>query len=227
MHNVYRPRADHFQVCCRCHGGCAWEVFGPAGFLESWSANPRTVATFFRFAANVGSSITLGVHHVQSHTQSARHRPNRQPPLNRRHQSHSSHTSLHVHRQPRAGRRNPPGSRLRIAGLGQCHDHRPGRSSGRTEPQLPARHRASHHAGRTGGEPDAGSIYGVELDKEGDDMSPSCIFHWDWLDKNYIWPLSILISSSRLDNVSRMATPSCSRGMFLALNLIQSLWLLS
>ena len=146
MHNVYRPRADHFQVCCPCHGGCAWEVFGPAGFLESWSASPRTVAT---------------------------------------------------------------------------------RSSGRAEPQLPARHRASHHAGRTGGEPDAGSIYGVELDKEGDDMSPSCIFHWDWLDKNYIWPLSILISSSRLDSVSRMVTPSCSRGMSPTLDVILSLWLLS
>ncbi|MPQ67241.1 hypothetical protein GC387_11455 [Pseudomonas sp. MWU12-2323] len=27
------------------YGGCAWGAFGRAGFLESRSANPRTVAT--------------------------------------------------------------------------------------------------------------------------------------------------------------------------------------
>lgn len=26
------------------YGGCAWGTFGCAGFLDAWSANPRTVA---------------------------------------------------------------------------------------------------------------------------------------------------------------------------------------
>jgi len=44
------------------YGGCAWETFGSAGYLSSRSANPRTAATLIRFAANRGSSSTIGAH---------------------------------------------------------------------------------------------------------------------------------------------------------------------
>lgn len=60
-----RTSADHtagafFVPAAPSYGGCAWETFGSAGFLESRSANLRTAATLFRFAANRGSSSTLG-----------------------------------------------------------------------------------------------------------------------------------------------------------------------
>ncbi|MGV8860837.1 MAG: hypothetical protein ACOH2O_13435 [Pseudomonas sp.] len=42
------------------YGGCAWEIFGSAGFLDSRSANPRTAATLIRLAANRGSSSNQG-----------------------------------------------------------------------------------------------------------------------------------------------------------------------
>lgn len=38
------------------YGGCAWETFGSAGFLDSRFANPRTAATSIRLATNGGSS---------------------------------------------------------------------------------------------------------------------------------------------------------------------------
>ena len=43
------------------YGGCAWETFGSAGFLECRSANPRTVAPIRCFAAAGDDSTTLGV----------------------------------------------------------------------------------------------------------------------------------------------------------------------
>jgi len=60
-----RTGADHtagafFVPAAPSYGGCAWETFGSAGFLESRSANLRTAATLIRFAANRGSSSTLG-----------------------------------------------------------------------------------------------------------------------------------------------------------------------
>lgn len=42
------------------YGGCAWDTFGCAGFLDSRSANPRTATTPIRFAANGGSSPNQG-----------------------------------------------------------------------------------------------------------------------------------------------------------------------
>jgi len=49
-----------FVPAVTCYGGCAWEDFGPAGILLPRSANPRTVATLIRFAANRGSSPAKG-----------------------------------------------------------------------------------------------------------------------------------------------------------------------
>lgn len=43
-----------------CFGGCARDAFGRAGFLESRSANPRTVTAIPRLAASGGDSLTLG-----------------------------------------------------------------------------------------------------------------------------------------------------------------------
>ena len=54
------------------YGGCAWETFGSAGFLTSRSANPRTAATLIRFAANRGSSSTLGALPMNAPNPSAR-----------------------------------------------------------------------------------------------------------------------------------------------------------
>ena len=42
------------------YGGCAWETFGSAGFLDSRFANPRTAATHYRLATNSGSSSNQG-----------------------------------------------------------------------------------------------------------------------------------------------------------------------
>lgn len=61
------PTAGAFFVpAVSCYGGCAWEAFGLAGCLESRSANPRTAATLIRFAANRGSSNTLGAPPMQT-----------------------------------------------------------------------------------------------------------------------------------------------------------------
>lgn len=43
------------------YGGRVWEASRPAGFLDSRSANPHTVATLIRLAANCGSSSNQGV----------------------------------------------------------------------------------------------------------------------------------------------------------------------
>lgn len=59
--SAHHPKAGAFFVpAVSCYGGCAWDTFGCAGCLESRSANPRTAATLIRFAANRGSSSTLG-----------------------------------------------------------------------------------------------------------------------------------------------------------------------
>ena len=42
------------------YGGCAWETFGSAGFLDSRFANLRTAATRNRLATISGSSSNLG-----------------------------------------------------------------------------------------------------------------------------------------------------------------------
>ncbi|MNJ55077.1 hypothetical protein D3C77_505510 [compost metagenome] len=43
------------------YGGCAWETFGSAGFLDSRFANPRTATTLNRLATVRGSSSNQGV----------------------------------------------------------------------------------------------------------------------------------------------------------------------
>lgn len=59
--SVHVPKTDAFFVPeFSRYGGCTWDTFGCAGFLESRSANPRTAATLIRFAAKRGSSSTLG-----------------------------------------------------------------------------------------------------------------------------------------------------------------------
>ena len=59
--SVHIPKTDAFFVPeFSRYGGCTWDTFGCAGFLESRSANPRTAATLIRFAAKRGSSSTLG-----------------------------------------------------------------------------------------------------------------------------------------------------------------------
>lgn len=64
--SVHIPKTDAFFVPeFSRYGGCAWDTFGCAGFLESRSANPRTAATQIRFAAKRGSSSTLGVSPMQ------------------------------------------------------------------------------------------------------------------------------------------------------------------
>lgn len=45
-----------FSPAMSIYGGCAWGTFGCAGCLTVRSANPRTAATFFRFAAEGGGS---------------------------------------------------------------------------------------------------------------------------------------------------------------------------
>lgn len=51
------PIAGAFFVpACPVYGGCAWETFGSAGFLDSRFANPRTAATLNRLATVGGSS---------------------------------------------------------------------------------------------------------------------------------------------------------------------------
>lgn len=47
------------------YGGCAWEAFGPAGFLLPRSTNPRTAATLIRLVANGGSSPAKGALHAR------------------------------------------------------------------------------------------------------------------------------------------------------------------
>ena len=47
------------------YGGCAWEAFGPAGFLLPRSTNPRTAATLIRLVANGGSSPAKGAPHAR------------------------------------------------------------------------------------------------------------------------------------------------------------------
>ena len=42
---VFRSVGAFFAFAVLCYGGCAGGTFGCAGFLDSWSANPRTVAT--------------------------------------------------------------------------------------------------------------------------------------------------------------------------------------
>ena len=49
-----------FFVPAMRYGGCAWDAFGRAGFLESRSANPRTVAPIRCLAASGDDSTTLG-----------------------------------------------------------------------------------------------------------------------------------------------------------------------
>jgi len=39
------------------HGGCAWGIFGCAGFLHFRSVNPRTAATHSCLTAGGGSSL--------------------------------------------------------------------------------------------------------------------------------------------------------------------------
>ncbi|MNJ33531.1 hypothetical protein D3C77_282180 [compost metagenome] len=49
-----------FMPAYSFYGGCAWGAFERAGFLTSRSANLRTAATQFCFAAGSGGSSTLG-----------------------------------------------------------------------------------------------------------------------------------------------------------------------
>lgn len=49
-----------FMSAISFYGGCAWGAFERAGFLTSRSANLRTAATQFCFAAGSGGSSTLG-----------------------------------------------------------------------------------------------------------------------------------------------------------------------
>lgn len=49
-----------FMPAISFYGGCAWGAFERAGFLTSRSANLRTAATQFCFAAGSGGSSTLG-----------------------------------------------------------------------------------------------------------------------------------------------------------------------
>ncbi len=49
-----------FMAAISLYGGCAWGALERAGFLTSRSANPRTAATQFCFAAGSGGSSTLG-----------------------------------------------------------------------------------------------------------------------------------------------------------------------
>ncbi len=49
-----------FMAAISLYGGCAWGAFERAGFLTSRSANLRTAATQFCFAAGSGGSSTLG-----------------------------------------------------------------------------------------------------------------------------------------------------------------------
>lgn len=65
--SVHVPKTDAFFVPeFSRYGGCAWDTFGCAGFLLSRSANPRTATTLIRFAANRGSSSTMGASPMQS-----------------------------------------------------------------------------------------------------------------------------------------------------------------
>lgn len=53
--------AGAFFVPVMClYGGCAWETFGSAGFLDSRFANLRTVTTYL-FGDRRGDSSNLGV----------------------------------------------------------------------------------------------------------------------------------------------------------------------
>lgn len=49
-----------FMAAISFYGGCAWGALERAGFLTSRSANLRTAATQFCFAAGSGGSSTLG-----------------------------------------------------------------------------------------------------------------------------------------------------------------------
>lgn len=49
-----------FVPALPCYGGCAWETFGSAGFLDSRFANLRTAATLNRLATISGSSSNQG-----------------------------------------------------------------------------------------------------------------------------------------------------------------------
>ena len=49
-----------FMAAISLYGGCAWGALERAGFLTSRSANLRTAATQFCFAAGSGGSSTLG-----------------------------------------------------------------------------------------------------------------------------------------------------------------------
>ena len=53
--------AGAFFVPAMRYGGCAWDAFERAGFLEYRSANPRTVAPISCLAAVGDDSNTLGV----------------------------------------------------------------------------------------------------------------------------------------------------------------------
>lgn len=53
--------AGAFFMPAMHYGGCAWDAFERAGFLECRSANPRTVAPITCLAAAGDDSITLGV----------------------------------------------------------------------------------------------------------------------------------------------------------------------
>lgn len=48
------------------NGGCAWEAFGPAGFLDSRFANPRAAISLHRLATVGDGSSNLGVRTMQS-----------------------------------------------------------------------------------------------------------------------------------------------------------------
>ncbi len=63
-HSVQEFADAFFVSAISFYGGCAWDTFGCAGFLLSWSANPRTATTLIRFAANRGSSSTMGATHM-------------------------------------------------------------------------------------------------------------------------------------------------------------------
>ncbi|AVO61039.1 hypothetical protein C6Q18_24810 [Pseudomonas chlororaphis subsp. piscium] len=57
-----------FCVCISCYGGCAREVFGPAGFLLSRFTNLRTAATH-SLGNERGSSIYIGASRMEVLTQ--------------------------------------------------------------------------------------------------------------------------------------------------------------
>lgn len=58
---LYPIAGAFFVPAMLCYGGCAWETFVSAGFLDSRFANLRTAATLNRLATVRGSSSNQGV----------------------------------------------------------------------------------------------------------------------------------------------------------------------